>query len=115
MDIRTPRDIGREAAACRSYLRLKQSDVARAASVSRQWISSLENGKATLEIGHVLRAFEALGIDLVARRAPDPPKWTIVLTADAEMREARSLYGRRRRRLEAAVRARNIRAGNISE
>ena len=113
MDMRTPRDVGREAATYRRFLRLKQSDVARACGVSRQWISALEQGKATLEIGLVLRAFEALGIDLVAKRVPDPPKWTIVLTADAEMREARTIYGARRRRLRAMVRERNIRAGNV--
>ncbi len=115
MDMRTSRDIGREAKSYRRFLRLKQSDVARACGVSRQWISSLERGKATLEIGLVLRAFETLGIDLIANRVPDPPKWTIVLTADAEMREARTIYGARRRRLEAVVRERNIRAGNLVE
>ncbi len=53
MDIKTPRDIGREAAGRRRFLMLKQGDVARACGVSRQWISALEHGKPTLElVGH---------------------------------------------------------------
>ena len=115
MDIRTPRDIGREITAYRSFLRLKQSEVARACGVSRQWISALEHGKPTLELGLVLRALETLGIDLAARRPDDPPKWTIVPTADAEMREWRSLRARRIRRLKQVQHARNVRAGNVVE
>ena len=102
MEIRTARDIGREAAACRRFLRLRQGDLARACGVSRQWISALERGKPTLELGLVLRAFEELGLDLSAKRAAEPPPWTRVLTADAEMREMRSLNARRRRRLQPA-------------
>ena len=113
MEIRTPRDVGREAARCRRFLRLKQSDLARACGVSRQWVSALESGKASLELGLVLRAFEELGLDLTAKRADEPPRWTRVLTADAEMREMRSLTARRRRRLEERQRERDLRAGNV--
>ena len=114
MDIRNPRDIGREARVTRRFRMLRQSEVARAAGVSRQWLGALEQGKATLEIGLVLRTFEALGIDLNAVRAA-PPAWTVVLTADAEMREARTLFGRRRRRHRERMRERDIAEGNLAE
>ena len=115
MQIKNPRDIGREARTCRRFLRLKQADLARACGVSRQWVSALEAGKPSLELSLVLRAYAELGLDLTAARAPDPPRWTRVLTADAEMREARSLNARRRRRLEARMRERAVQEGNLLE
>jgi HTH-type transcriptional regulator/antitoxin HipB len=36
--------------------------------VGRRFISELENGKATLELGKVLQVASATGIDLLARR-----------------------------------------------
>jgi len=38
------------------------------AGVGRRFVSELENGKETLEIGRVLKVCQALGIDLVARK-----------------------------------------------
>ena len=96
--------------ATRRFRMLRQSEVARAAGVSRQWLGALEQGKATLEIGLVLRTFEALGVDLHAVRAA-PPDWTVQPTADAEMREARTIFGRRRRRYRERMHERDIAEG----
>lgn len=52
----------------RTELRLSQSQLAARAGVSRQWISELERGKATAEIGLVLRVLDALDL----RLAVDP-------------------------------------------
>lgn len=73
----------------RRQLKLRQSEVAQAAGVGREWLVDLEHGKPTAEVGKVLRTFEALGIelDVLMRRAP--PDWTVPLTAAAEERRAR--------------------------
>ena len=47
---------------------LSQQELADMAGVGRRFVSELENGKATLEIGRVLTVCQALGIDLVARK-----------------------------------------------
>lgn len=49
---------------------LNQADLAARAAVSRRWLSDLEAGKPTVEVGLVLRVFAALG-QLVDVR-PDP-------------------------------------------
>lgn len=48
----------------RRQLGMTQAELADAAGVSRRWLSSLEAGKATAEIGLVLRALDALGLVL---------------------------------------------------
>lgn len=50
----------------RMDLRLSQGDLAKRAGVSRKWVNEFEaGGKATSELGHVLRVLEALGVGLV--------------------------------------------------
>ena len=114
MQIVNPRDIGREVRCARRRYMLRQADVARAVGVSRQWVSALENGKATLDLGLVLRAFDMLGLDLVAKLRADPPGWTVPLTAAAELREWQSLSRACHRRLEVRARVRAIREGNLT-
>lgn len=48
---------------------MSQAALAEAAGVSRRWLSALESGKATAEIGLVLRTTHALG--LVLSLAPE--------------------------------------------
>ncbi|MGL4239693.1 MAG: helix-turn-helix transcriptional regulator [Beijerinckiaceae bacterium] len=45
-----------------------QADFAALAGVGRRFLSELENGKPTLEIGKVLQVLSAAGIDLYARK-----------------------------------------------
>lgn len=47
---------------------LSQQELADMAGVGRRFVSELENGKETLEIGRVLKVCRALGVDLVARK-----------------------------------------------
>lgn len=54
----------------RQDLGLTQGELATRAGVSRPWLSELEGGKATAEIGLVLRVVEALGLRMELR-APD--------------------------------------------
>ncbi len=45
---------------------MTQTNLAAAAGVSRRWLSDLEAGKATAEIGLILRTLQALGLALDA-------------------------------------------------
>lgn len=64
MIIRSPRDLGAAIRARRKALGLDQAAVADRVGVSRQWIGSLEQGKAGAELGLVLRTLKALDIPL---------------------------------------------------
>lgn len=58
----------------RMDLGLSQGDLARRAKVSRKWINEFEaGGKATAELGHVLRVLDALDIHLDAGTGRQPP------------------------------------------
>lgn len=52
---------------------MTQAQLADAAGVSRRWLSSLEAGKSTAEIGLVLRTLDALGLSLDAHAEDDRP------------------------------------------
>ncbi|MBX3492582.1 MAG: type II toxin-antitoxin system Y4mF family antitoxin [Parvibaculum sp.] len=62
------RRLGEVIRAARTLYNLSQQELADMAGVGRRFVSELENGKATLEIGRVLTVCAALGIDLVARK-----------------------------------------------
>ncbi|MGH7687311.1 MAG: helix-turn-helix domain-containing protein [Candidatus Dormibacteria bacterium] len=48
----------------RLALSLSQRELAARAGVSRDWINSFEAGKSTVELGHVIRLIDALGLSL---------------------------------------------------
>ena len=54
----------------RSKIGLNQSELAMTAGTGRRFISELENGKDTCELGKTLRVLTVLGIDLF--RCDDP-------------------------------------------
>ncbi len=64
--IESPKDIGRVVRASRKIMGLTQQKFADLAGVGRRFVSELENGKATLELGKILRVCKAAGIDLTA-------------------------------------------------
>jgi HTH-type transcriptional regulator/antitoxin HipB len=64
MRLATVRDLGLHVRERRHELSMTQSDLATAAGVSRRWLSDLEAGKATAEIGLILRTLDALGLVL---------------------------------------------------
>jgi HTH-type transcriptional regulator / antitoxin HipB len=66
MRVRTPIDLGAVIRDRRTKLDLDQKALADMVGVSRQWIVAMEKGKPRAEIGLVLRALAALGIDLDA-------------------------------------------------
>jgi y4mF family transcriptional regulator len=70
MLIRTPADFGAIIRDRRKQLELDQAAFARQIGVSRQWVIEIERGHARAELGLVLRAIDALGIQLDARLEP---------------------------------------------
>ena len=51
---------------------MTQTALASQVDVSRKWLSEVENGKATAEIGLVLAALRQLGAVIHAGQAPEP-------------------------------------------
>lgn len=72
MRIVNARDLAHYVRARRHELDMTQSRLAEAAGVSRRWLSGLEAGKPTAEIGLVLRVLNALG--LVFDASPEPSR-----------------------------------------
>ena len=64
--IKNPKDIGVLVKDVRKNKKISQEDIAQLAGVGRRFVSELENGKSTLEIGKVLQVLKRLGIDLTA-------------------------------------------------
>lgn len=70
MRIDRPDDLGRHLRDIRRRAGLSQEVVAARAGLSRRWLSDLEAGKATAEIGLVLKLVAAL--DLIVEINPAP-------------------------------------------
>lgn len=64
MRISTSGDLGLLVRDERHRLGMTQADLGAAADVSRRWLSDLETGKATAEVGLVFRVLHALGMVL---------------------------------------------------
>jgi y4mF family transcriptional regulator len=69
--LRDAQDLGHHVREHRRAAGLSQTDLAVRAGVSRRWLSDLESGKATAEVGLVFRVIAALGLFLDAR--PEEP------------------------------------------
>lgn len=72
MIIKTPADIGALIKDARLKAGLSQGDFASMLNTTQGWVSEIENGKPTAEIGMVLRAINALGLRLDTRPATPP-------------------------------------------
>ena len=64
MKITTMRDLSATVRGRRQDLGLSPAELASMAQVSREWVSSVESGKATVEVGLVIRLLDALGLVL---------------------------------------------------
>jgi HTH-type transcriptional regulator/antitoxin HipB len=63
--IRTSRELGAAIRRARKERGLSQADLAKRAGVGRPWLSKLETGKRTAEIGRALTVVSVLGLGLV--------------------------------------------------
>lgn len=66
MRVRTPADLGAVIRDRRKQLKLDQAVFAKRIGVSRYWVIQVEQGHARAELGLVLRALDALNIQLDA-------------------------------------------------
>lgn len=65
--IRSTVALGRMVRQARKGMKLSQQQLADAAGVGRRFVSELENGKPTLEIGRALKVCEAAGVLLIGK------------------------------------------------
>jgi y4mF family transcriptional regulator len=66
--IRSVRELGNSIRIARKAMRLNQQRFADLAGVGRRFVSELEGGKPSLEIGKVLACCACAGVDVFARR-----------------------------------------------
>jgi y4mF family transcriptional regulator len=72
MQLRNARELGEFVRDQRKSAGLSQRDLAVRATVSRRWLSDLEAGKPTAEMGLIFKVMSALGLYLDARPVPAP-------------------------------------------
>jgi y4mF family transcriptional regulator len=65
--VTSPEALGQRVRQAREALGMTQAAFADAAGVGRRFVSELENGKATLELGKVMAVCAAAGLDLLVR------------------------------------------------
>jgi len=72
MRLSSAQDLGRYVRDRRRAAGLSQADLAARATVSRRWLSDLELGKPTVELGLVFKVTSALGLYVDRRPEPEP-------------------------------------------
>jgi len=89
MDVSSFRDLAAIARGRRRELGLSQAELATRARVSRQWVSAFESGKATAEVGLVIRLLDALDLRLAVAEpeAAAGPRDTAAIDLDALLEE----------------------------
>jgi len=63
-------EIGRIVATARRHRGLTQTQLARALGITQNWISEIERGKDTAQVGKILRVLSFLGVRLEVGEAP---------------------------------------------
>ena len=71
--LRYPADVGDAIRAERRNRQMTQAAFAAEMGVSRKWLSEIENGKQTVELGLVLAVFRRLGFNLAVVEKPRAP------------------------------------------
>lgn len=91
MKITSTRDLAVAVRGRRQSLGLSQADLATRAGVSRPWLSDVEAGKPTAEIGLVIRLVDALGLrlDLTPENNQNPDEPTTSVDLDTLLDEYR--------------------------
>lgn len=67
----TAKELGALVRRCRKEQGLNQSEVAMASGTGRRFISDLENGKESCELGKTLRVLQGLGIKIIDERGKE--------------------------------------------
>lgn len=93
-----PFDVAMAARGRRRELKLRQSEVAAAAQVGREWLVDLEHGKPTCSLELVLKTLTALGIDVYVEMGGPAPPWSQPFTEAARLMAERRAAPRPRKR-----------------
>jgi HTH-type transcriptional regulator/antitoxin HipB len=93
MKIATTRDLAAAVRGSRQTLGLTQAELAARAGVSRPWVSEVETGKPTAELGKVLRLLDALG--LILELVPSGPGVDDAPTPSVDLDAILDEYGKR--------------------
>ncbi|WP_433300104.1 helix-turn-helix domain-containing protein [Actinoplanes sp. CA-030573] len=72
MRLSNVQELGRYLRDRRRAVGLSQGALADRATVSRRWLTDLEAGKATAEVGLVFKVISALGLYVEVRPTPEP-------------------------------------------
>lgn len=70
--LRTSRELGAALRRARQDRGLSQAELAARAGVGRPWLSEVESGKRTAEVGRVLLVVSALDLAVALVAAPEP-------------------------------------------
>jgi HTH-type transcriptional regulator / antitoxin HipB len=89
MHIRAPADLGAVIRDRRKQLKLDQAALANRIGVSRQWVILIEHGHPRAELGLVLRALDALDIQLDASAAEPHRRRADAVDIDAIVAKAK--------------------------
>lgn len=71
--VRRPDQFGRALRSIRLHRGMTQAELAEKARVTRKWLSQVENGKRTAELGLVCRVVSVLGYEIQLVPAAEPP------------------------------------------
>jgi y4mF family transcriptional regulator len=63
-------DVGKIIVAARRHRRMTQTELARAIGATQSWVSEVEQGKDTAQIGKILRTLSYLGVRLKTGTTP---------------------------------------------
>ncbi|MCX7360699.1 MAG: helix-turn-helix domain-containing protein [Alphaproteobacteria bacterium] len=89
MRVRTPADLGAVLRERRKELKLDQAAFAKQIGVSRQWVIEIERGHTRAELGLVLRAVDALSLQLDASVGPSGRRRGSIVDIDAIVAKAK--------------------------
>lgn len=70
MRIQSVKELGEAIRKRRKKLRVTQTELAASAGVGLMFVSMLENGKRTSEVGKVIQVIETLGLDILIEERP---------------------------------------------
>jgi HTH-type transcriptional regulator / antitoxin HipB len=90
MRIRTAADLGAVVRDRRKQLKLDQASLARRIGVSRQWLIDVEHGHPRAELALVLRALDALSVQIDARAGEPDRRHPGAVDIDAIVAKAKT-------------------------
>jgi len=89
MKLTRPEDVGSLVRQRRRDLNLTQAQLAKKLDATQKYISQLESGKPTVQLGGVLKVFRELGIDLIVNLETTSPSTVKPTVTEPDKRRRR--------------------------